>query len=522
MKDLKFQLSKKSALGRASALAVVLALSACSAPAHSGAEEGPSDQKPATRAAEGVVTMNAVSLQFIDYRNDPAELAGRVDRMIAEAPPPSHKGSPVGLVVPHAGYIYSGPIAAHGYRAVQGKGYDTVVVIGPSHRTPFRGISILDASSFDSPLGSIPCDRPLIESLLAAHDGISYLPEAHSQEHSLEVQIPFLQRSLPPFELVMAVIGGADPAAEEAFAQLLAGIKGKKILLVASSDFSHYYPYDFANRMDRLALDSVLAMDGEELKGKIGEKKCELCGIRPVLTVMNIARRMGVREGILLRQANSGDTAGPRDRVVGYATVAFYPEGEVTGTDESAQEEDSSLDQASKEELLAIARQAIEGVVKTGRAPEPVTANPVLETPRGAFVTIKIKGRLRGCIGNFGIRNPKPLFRTVSEMAAAAAVHDPRFRPLSAKELPAIAIEISALSPLRPIADVEEIEVGRHGIYITKGMRSGVLLPQVATENGWNRTTFLEQTCRKAGLGPGEWKKGAVISIFTAEVFGED
>jgi AmmeMemoRadiSam system protein B/AmmeMemoRadiSam system protein A len=518
MRGLKFQLSNRAALA---GVTVVLALSACSAPAPSGAGEEPSEHRPETRAAEGVVTMNAVSLQFIDYRNDPAELAGRVDRMLSEAPPPPRKESPVGLVVPHAGYVYSGPIAAHGYRAVQGMDYDTVVVIGPSHRTPFRGISILDASSFDSPLGSIPCDRPLIESLLAAHDGISYLPEAHSQEHSLEVQIPFLQRSRPPFELVMAVIGGADPAAEEAFARLLAGIEGKKILLVASSDFSHYYPYDLANRMDRLALDSVLAMDGEELKGKIGEKKCELCGIRPVLTVMNIARKMGIREGILLRQANSGDTAGPRDRVVGYATVAFYPESGATGADEGAKEESSSLDQASKGELLAIARQAIEGVVKTGRAPEPVTANPVLETPRGAFVTIKIKGRLRGCIGNFGIRDAKPLFHTVSKMAAAAAVHDPRFRPLSAKELPAIEIEISALSPLRPIADVEEIEVGRHGIYITKGMRSGVLLPQVATENGWNRITFLEQTCRKAGLGPGEWKEGAVISIFSAEVFGE-
>ena len=337
MRDIQFQLSKKAALGRASALAVVLALSACSAPAHSGAVEEPSEQKPATRAAEGVVTMNAVSLQFVDYRNDPAELAGRVDRMIAEAPPPPREGDPVGLVVPHAGYIYSGPIAAHGYRAIEGKDYDTVVVIGPSHRAPFRGISILDASSFESPLGSIPCDRPLIESLLAADDGISYLPEAHSQEHSLEVQIPFLQRSLPSFKLVMAVIGGDDPAAEEAFARLLAGVKGKKILLVASSDFSHYYPYGLANTMDRLALDSVLAMDGEELKKKIRAQKCELCGIRPVLTVMNIARRMGVGEGILLRQGHSGDTAGPRDRVVGYAAVAFYPEGEATGKNEGAE-----------------------------------------------------------------------------------------------------------------------------------------------------------------------------------------
>lgn len=467
--------------------------------------------------------MNSISLQFVSYRNDPAELAGRVDHMLSEAPLPERRSPPVGLIVPHAGYLYSGPVAAYAYRAVQGKSYDTVVVMGPSHREAFRGISVLDADSFSSPLGTIPCDRELISAMFRAHPDIAYRPEAHGNEHSLEVQVPFLQRSLENFKIVMAVIGAPDPEAEEAFAGLLAEeAAARRILMVASSDFSHYYPYDLANRMDSLALKSVVAMDIEGLGRDIRARTCELCGLRPVETIMAAARKMGVRGGVLLRHANSGDTAGPRDQVVGYAAVAFYPDEEPPEADEPERKGGAGLDRASKGELIAIARNAIEGVVRHGGAPEPRSDNPSLQSPQGAFVTIKIDGRLRGCIGNFGIGGASPLYRTVSDMAVAAAVRDPRFPPLSPKELPKIEIEISALTPLRPVSDVEKVEVGRHGLYISKGARSGVLLPQVAREYGWDRKTFLEQTCRKAGIGPDEWKEGASISVFEAEVFGED
>lgn len=465
--------------------------------------------------------MNSISLQFVDYRNDAADLAQRVDGMLAGAPPPEGREAPVAIVAPHAGYIYSGPVAAYAYRAVQGHAYDTVVVIGPSHREPFTGISVLDAASFTSPLGEIPCDREMISRMLDAHPGIGYRPEAHGNEHSLEVQIPFLQRSLDGFKLVMAVIGSPDPGAEEAFASLLAReAEQGRVLLVASSDFSHYYPYDKARKMDRIALNSLLSLDSKGLNRDIRAGKCEMCGLRPVQTVAAAARKMGVSEGVLLQYANSGDTAGPRDQVVGYAAVAFYRggKGKKPSEDEASA---SKLDRASRAELIAIARSAVEGAVRQGRPPEPQSDNPALQEPRGAFVTIKIDGRLRGCIGNFGIRDATALYRTVSEMAAAAAVHDPRFPPLRSEELPRIELEISALSPLRPVGDVGEIEVGRHGIYITKGFRSGVLLPQVATEYGWDRETFLEQTSRKAGLGPEEWKEGSTISVFEAEVFGE-
>jgi AmmeMemoRadiSam system protein A len=274
--------------------------------------------------------------------------------------------------------------------------------------------------------------------------------------------------------------------------------------------------------MDRLALDSIRALDGAALSRDAHRGKCELCGLRPVLSIMEAAARQGAESGTLLRQANSGDTAGPKDRVVGYASVAFYSGRRGPGGTEAEEDERGSLDEASRTELLGIARRAIEGVVREGKAPTPSTDNPALMNPQGAFVTIKIKGQLRGCIGNFGIRDAKPLFQTVSDMAVAAAVQDPRFPPLAKRELAQVEIEISALTPLLPEDDPEEIEVGRHGIYITKGRRSGVLLPQVATEYGWDRLTFLEQTCRKAGLGPDDWKEGATISTFEAEIFSED
>lgn len=472
--------------------------------------------------------MNGISLQFAEFKGDAAELARRIDKMLAAAAAPERDEPPLALVSPHAGYVYSGPIAAHAYRAVQGRAYDTVVVIGPSHRDAFIGLSVYDTTRFDTPLGQIPCDRELIGKLIGAHPNIGYRPSAHRDEHSLEVQIPFLQRALEGFKLVMVVAGGRDPEAELTLVDALAEYaKRKRVLVVASSDLSHYHGYAAANQLDAVALKSIAALDTAALIRDISGERCEACGILPVLITMEYARRMGAHRGVLLKHANSGDTAGPKDQVVGYAALAFWRDG--AGADKQASAKKAAggdktvpvgrLEGAARAELLGIARRAIEGTVREGRAPEPKSANEALQTPQGAFVTITIGGELRGCIGTF--REDTPLYRTVAQMAVAAAKEDPRFPPLTAAELPRIHLEISALTPMKPVADVREIEVGRHGLYITRGFNSGVLLPQVATEYGWDRTTFLEQTCRKAGLPKNAWQEGAKILSFEAEVFGE-
>jgi AmmeMemoRadiSam system protein A len=302
--------------------------------------------------------------------------------------------------------------------------------------------------------------------------------------------------------------------------------------VVASSDLSHYHGYAEANQLDAVAVRSIAALDSLALEKDVRAGRCEACGILPVLITMEYARRMGARRGVLLKQANSGDTAGPKNQVVGYAALAFYAEAaggagktgadakKAGGSHEVKAPGGGHLDAKARAELLGIARRAIEGAVREGRPPEPKTDNPALQTPQGAFVTITIGGQLRGCIGTF--REDQALYRAVSQMAVSAALQDPRFPRLSAAELPKIHLEISALTPMQPVTDVGSIEIGRHGLYITKGFNSGVLLPQVATEYGWDRTTFLEQTCRKAGLQKDAWKEGAKILSFEAEVFGEE
>ncbi len=476
--------------------------------------------------------MNSISLQFAEFKGDAAELARRIDAMIAAAPPSQRKEAPLAIVSPHAGYVYSGPIAAHAYRAVQGQSYDTVVVIGPSHRDAFTGLSVYDTTRFDTPLGPIPCDRELIGQLIGAHPNISYRPSAHRDEHSLEVQVPFLQRALTGFKLVMVVVGGRDPEAELTLVNaLVAFAKQRRVLVVASSDLSHYHGYAEANQLDAVALASIAALDTQALVRDIGAERCEACGILPVLITMDYVKRLGAQRGVLLKQANSGDTAGPKDRVVGYAALAFWRDGAAAGgknggnpAEKSAANQAAAvsvgrLDGAARAELLGIARRAIAESVRDSQRTEPKSANPALQTPQGAFVTITIGGELRGCIGTF--REDTPLYRTVAQMAVAAAREDPRFPPLTVAELPKIHVEISALTPMKPVADIREIEVGRHGLYITRGFNSGVLLPQVATDYGWDRTTFLEQTCRKAGLPKNAWQEGAKILSFEAEVFGE-
>jgi AmmeMemoRadiSam system protein B/AmmeMemoRadiSam system protein A len=513
--------------GTATGALLALVLLAC-APGAAAQPSGP----PGTGRVEGVSAMNGISLQFADFKGDAAELARRIDGMIAAAPAPGRDEPPLALVSPHAGYVYSGPIAAYAYRAVQGRAYDTVVVIGPSHRDAFTGLSVYDTTRFDTPLGQIPCDRELIGRLIGAHPNIGYRPSAHRDEHSLEVQVPFLQRALADFKLVMVVAGGRDPEAELTLVDALVEYaRHKRVLVVASSDLSHYHGYADANRLDAVAVASIAALDTAALVRDIGAERCEACGILPVLITMDYVKKMGARRGVLLKHANSGDTAGPKDQVVGYAALAFWRDEAAAGGRAAGKAAEKTaakagptvaigrLDGSARAELLGIARRAIAETVRDSQRMEAKSANPALQTPQGAFVTITIGGELRGCIGTF--REDTPLFRTVAQMAVAAAREDPRFPPLTAAELPKIHVEISALTPMKPVADVREIEVGRHGLYITKGFNSGVLLPQVATEYGWDRTTFLEQTCRKAGLPKNAWQEGAKILSFEAEVFGE-
>jgi AmmeMemoRadiSam system protein B/AmmeMemoRadiSam system protein A len=446
------------------------------------------------------------------YPGTEQALKKAVSDMLSDARPPQVDGKVIGLISPHAGYIYSGHVAANAYKLVQGKSYDAVVVVAPSHQVYFEGSSVYPEGVYRTPLGDIPIDEGLARAVTDADASIGFQPQAHLREHALEVQLPFLQMTVRDLRLVPIVMGDQSLANCRRLADaIVSATAGKNVLLVASSDLSHFHDYDEAVRLDQVVIDRVTAYDYEGLAEDLRTHKCEACGGGPIITIMMAAQAMGATEAVKLAYANSGDVTGDRSRVVGYLAAALVRQGPV-GVD-------LGLGEADKARLLKIARGAIEARLKGEEVPEPEVDSPILKEKRGAFVTITENGQLRGCIGH--IRAMYPLYQTISRMAIAAATEDPRFPPMTADELDQVSIEISVLTPLER-AEPDDIEVGKHGIYIQKGPYSGLLLPQVATDYGWDRYEFLDHTCMKAGLPRGCWREGAEIEIFSAQIFGEE
>jgi len=457
------------------------------------------------------------------YPGDPKVLRGQVLQFLAEANPPPIEGELVALISPHAGYMYSGQVAAYAYKLLKGKRYDVVVIVAPSHRAYFRGASVYPRGGYRTPLGIVPVAERLTERLREVCPLVDYVPQAHAQEHSLEIQLPFLQVVLGEFELVPLVMGEHDfYTCEELAKAIVEVVKGERALLVASTDLSHFHPYPQAVALDKVVLEHVEAFDPEGLSRDLKSGRCEACGGGPMVAVMLAAKALGASRAKVLKYANSGDVTGDRSSVVGYMAAAIYRGGggaEAGDPQEGKVGVDLGLTEEEKEKLHEIARTVIRSKVLGEPIPEFHITSPRLKEPRGVFVTIKKHGQLRGCIGY--VRAIKPLWQAVADMAEAAAFQDPRFPPVRVDELGELEIEISVLTPLREIKDPEEIEVGKHGIMIERPpYYSGLLLPQVATEYGWDRETFLEQTCIKAGLPPNAWRDPATrIYIFSAEIF---
>ncbi|MBU4304295.1 MAG: AmmeMemoRadiSam system protein B [Candidatus Omnitrophica bacterium] len=456
------------------------------------------------------------------YPSSEPQLAEMIDKFLSRADAGEINGRIKGIISPHAGYIYSGPVAAYAYKAIDRKEYKTVVIIGTSHHYRLRNIALYKEGSFQTPLGRVPVDAAFAAALAAAGPNIVPINSAFEKEHSVEVQIPFLQRTLSGFSIVPVIIGNDSlPLCEELAAALKKVICSRDdVLIIASSDMSHYYEEKAANEMDAKALTMIKKNEPYKLFYACTARKTELCGFGAVVTLMITMKNLGAADVSILRYATSA--AAPdadKDHVVGYTSVVFSaPESPVHNLKIEKRREDM-LTQEQKQKLLNVARASINKFVKTGKRTEVNTDDAVFLGKSGAFVTIYKNGILRGCIGR--IAADKPMIHVVNEMAVEAASADPRFPPLQEHELNAVSLEISVLSPLKLITDIDEIEVGTHGIIIQKEFYSGLLLPQVAVEYGWTREEFLQHTCLKAGLGPNDWQKGAQIYIFSAEVFGD-
>jgi AmmeMemoRadiSam system protein B/AmmeMemoRadiSam system protein A len=489
-------------------------------------------------AGDGPVRAPVVAGAF--YPDDADLLARQVDRFLDNVPPESLPGLPVGLVVPHAGYVFSGQVAAYAFQSVRERHIGTVILVGCSHRARYPGASIYPRGAYRTPLGTVPIDETLAGDLISRVEGLRYVPEAHQAEHSLEVELPFLQRTHDRFRIVPVLLGSQSTLEElESLARAIAdAVAGRDdVLLVASTDLSHYPGYEDAGRVDRETLDLIsqyrpgelLDYERDRCREGIPGLQCAMCGPQAVVVVMMAARMMGADEACILHYANSGDVpAGDHDRVVGYGAVALcdrdipFPAGPPDeGGETQEAEQGGQLNEAEQRQLLAVARASIAAGLQGWAYRPPRTVPARLQEHRGAFVTLNERGRLRGCIGQF--QPGEGLVETVAQMAQAAAFHDTRFTPLSSEELPEVEIEISVLSPLREISSIEEIELGTHGIWITHDGRSGCYLPQVADQTGWSRQEFVEHCCRdKAHLPPDAYlQKGTRLYVFTAQVFEE-
>lgn len=471
-----------------------------------------SDSREGVNVEMGRVKVRQPAVAGSFYPGSERALKEDVTSMLERAGSPAIEGKVIGLVCPHAGYMYSGQVAAYAYSTIKGRQFDAVIIVAPSHRVAFRGSSIYREGRYMTPLGQVEIALDLAEEIAKADPSVTFRTDAHAQEHSLEVQVPFLQMTVANLKLVPIVMGDQSLEASRRLAGAIVSAAGKRnVLLVASTDLSHFHSYDEAIRLDRIVIDHVKAYDPEGLAHDLDVENCEACGGGPVVAVMLAAREMGASKSVILKYANSRDVTGDRSSVVGYLAAALVGDGAV-GVN-------LGLAEGDKTELLKIARESIEARVLGKPIPQVAPHSPILEEKRGAFVTLTEGGELRGCIGH--IVGTQPIYRTVSEMAIAAATEDPRFSPLKPEELDRIAIEISVLTPLEKITDPEDIEVGRDGIYLEKGHNRGLLLPQVAVEYGWDRYEFLDHTCLKAGLPRGSWREGANIQIFSAQVFNE-
>ena len=388
-------------------------------------------------------------------------------------------GYPKALIVPHAGYIYSGPVAARAYDelgAARGL-VERVVLLGPAHYTAGRGLAIPLADYFETPLGNIALDGEALRSLADLKQVVKSEP-AHAREHSLEVQLPFLQKVLGEFSLVPLAVGAATNAEVAQVLERLWG--GPETLIVISTDLSHYHAYDDARRIDGATLERIQGC-ATDLNH---DEACGATALNGFLGVCR-AKKLSVR---LLAACNSGDTAGGKARVVGYSALAVYEGGAPADAGRT---------------LIEIARGAIANGL--GLSSVPVKRNHLswLLQPGATFVTLTMDGKLRGCIGSLSAA--RPLGQDVAANARAAAFEDPRFPKLTRDEWPRCALEVSLLSAAKPIryadeADlVAQVRAGEDGLILECEGKRATYLPQV-WEGLPDKRKFLQELVKKAGL----------------------
>ncbi len=461
------------------------------------------------------------------YVDDPVHLARELETYL-ETVNPDPVEHLIGLMLPHAGYRYSGMVAAHGYKLLQGRNFKRVIVIGPSHRVALLDrVSLPDVTDIETPLGRIPLDREAIDGLLQ-YELFESHPRAHRLEHSVQIQLPFLQHVLDTFTLIPIVCGHLTQQSARRIGRALLPLMDRETLLVISTDFTHYgaafdyvpFTDDIQNNLRRLdlgAFDLIRDKNAEGFLDYLDRTGATICGASPISVMLSMLDDLS--EVRLLKYDTSGNMTDDWSHCVSYASAAISGRWKTAAADAEDAADPMALTAHDKAGLLRLARYRIASRFSQRTAAPSDSFSAAVHAVRGAFVTLHKRGQLRGCIGEIFPR--RPLIKAVEEHAVNAAFQDPRFPALREDELAGIDIEISALSPPRKIGSYDEIEIGRHGIVISKQMQSAVFLPQVAPEQGWDLETTLGHLCMKAGLPSSAWKSDCEFHVFEADVFGE-
>lgn len=454
------------------------------------------------------------------YPESSKEISAKIENFLERFTLIPSEGTLQILFVPHAGINYSGEVAGAGFKQIEEKKYSKVIILGASHREWFNHAAIYPNGIWETPLGEVKVSETLANKIKDDKLGIIFDPSPHKDEHSLEIELIFLQKVLKDFEIVPILVGQIDENLAASLAQKIASVLDDQTLLVVSTDLSHYPSFEIADEVDKKTIAGILSGKVEVFEQILqknenahypGLDTC-VCGENAVKVALRVAEILKITDFKLIKYQNSGDVTGNKSRVVGYGAIGAWNKNESVTSE--------PLDEKAQKEALKIAREALESIFSEKKDFSP-PLSPSLQKKLGAFVTLRIGSELRGCIGTF---EPKePLYKVIQEMSIAAATNDPRFTPVSADELNEITIEISVMTPKQKITDWQQIEIGKHGVVVERGSRSGTFLPQVATETGWSLEEFLSQLCsQKAGLPRDCYKDPAVtLYIFEAQVFEE-
>jgi len=424
-----------------------------------------------------VIRNPVVAGQF--YPGIASQLNSMIARMVDEG---AAREDAIGLVLPHAGYIYSGPVTGATVSRIKIK--DTFIIIGPNHTGSGQPFSIMTEGVWRTPLGDVEIDSELGKKVLAMS---SYLEEddvAHEREHSIEVQLPFLQYFKRGVKFVPIVLGySTRPVYKEIGREIARAVKesNKEVVIIASSDMTHYESQQSANRKDRQAIEAILELDGDELLRRVQKLDISMCGYAPAVGLISAATDLGAREAELVRYQTSGDTTGDYRSVVGYAGIIIKA--------------------ATMSPLVKLAKETVEAFVKEGRTLQPVELTPEMKEKAGVFVSIHKFAELRGCIGTFEPTTPNVAEETIAN-AINSATRDPRFPPVAPDELEDLSYKVDVLTSPEPVESREQLDPKKYGVIVEAGLRRGLLLPDLeGVENAEHQIDICRQ---KAGIRPGE------------------